>query len=62
MRLIWIAALAGLAGCTDCSLNGGWERAFNPFCVERSHDSASRVDGSGEAIVADQRQPCTPAG
>lgn len=27
-----------LPGCTSCSLNGGWERQMNPFCIESRPD------------------------
>jgi hypothetical protein len=30
-----VGACVMLSGCYSCSLNGGWERQMNPFCVER---------------------------
>jgi hypothetical protein len=42
-RFLAIAALLLLGGCTSCGLNGGWERAFNPFCVESKHAPAQPV-------------------
>ena len=55
MRLIWIVTLCGLAGCTDCSLNGGWERMVNPLCVDSARVGA-------DPVAADRRQPCSVTG
>lgn len=31
-----------LQGCTDCGASGGWERVYNPFCVETTYPSRMR--------------------
>ena len=34
MRLSLLALPLLVGACTACSLNGGWERSMNPFCLE----------------------------
>lgn len=34
-RLITVAPLLLLGACTSCGASGGWERVFNPFCVNK---------------------------
>lgn len=45
-HLLVVASLLLLGACTSCGASGGWERIFNPFCVNKIAPTQPAPPGS----------------
>jgi hypothetical protein len=54
VTVIILAASTMVSGCYSCSLNGGWERQMNPFCVESKSLVPLKTVGGGQVIIRHQ--------